>query len=89
VKTRFKQPDGETSELITTPVREDGRRQYLPLASAVAEFALILRDAPHNAARWEALSRRVDALVAPASLPTEVDGFRELVATARGLARLR
>ncbi len=54
--------------------------QLLPLASAVAEFGSAPGDAPRNDPRWDALARRVDQLAAPASLASEVDGFRELVA---------
>ena len=68
VKARYKQPEGERSELITLPVqpRASARPQHLPLASAVAEFGLLLRDAPHNAARWTALERRAEQLTVPA-----------------------
>ena len=89
VKTRYKQPESDQSELITHAVRAGGRVQHLPLATAVAEFGLILRDAPRNIQRWDALERRAARLTAPASLAADLDGFRELVATARGLARLR
>ena len=89
VKVRYKQPEGETSALITHPVRAGGRVVHLPLASAVAEFGLLLRDRPRDDERWAALARRVERLVVPAAIAADVDGFRELVATARGLARLR
>ena len=46
VKARYKQPEGETSQLITRAVRNGGRVRHLPLASAVAEFGLLLRAAP-------------------------------------------
>ena len=82
VKARYKLPEGETSELITLPVRAGGTVQHLPLASAVAEFGLLLRDAPRNDARWDALERRVDQLAVPASHRGDLDGFRELVAMA-------
>jgi Ca-activated chloride channel family protein len=89
VKARYKEPEGDTSALITHAVRAGGRVQHLPLATAVAEFGQILRDAPRNIERWDALERRAARLTAPASLAADLDGFRELVATARGLARLR
>jgi Ca-activated chloride channel family protein len=89
VKARYKEPEGDTSALITHAVRAGGRVQHLPLAAAVAEFGLILRDAPRNIARWDGLERRAARLTAPASLAADLDSFRELVATARGLARIR
>jgi hypothetical protein len=61
----------------------------LPLASAVAEFGLLLRDGSTDAEQWDALVRRVERLEVPASLSSDKDAFKELVAIARGLARLR
>jgi hypothetical protein len=87
VKTRYKLPEGETSDLITSIVRPGARVQHLPLASAVAEFALLLRDAPQNAVRWDALARRVQLIDMPASMGSDREGFKELVELARGLAR--
>jgi len=89
VKARYKQPEGERSDLITMPVqfRANGRPQHLPLAAAVAEFGLLLRDAPHSADRWAALERRAEQLTVPSAQSADVSGFRELVATARALAR--
>jgi Ca-activated chloride channel family protein len=91
VKARYKQPEGERSDLISMPVqfRANGRPQHLPLASAVAEFGLLLRDAPHDAARWTALEHRADQLTVPSAQSADVSGFKELVATARALARTR
>ncbi len=88
VKVRYKQPDDDVSELISQAVRP-GSLQHLPLASAVAEFGLTLRDAPRDAERWDALTRRLDRLAVPTSMVADVDGLKELVATARGLARIR
>jgi len=89
VKARYKLPDSDTSELISKAVRPGGSVQYLPLASAVAEFGLLLRDAPRDAQRWDALTWRTNRLAVPNSDAAELDNFRELVATARGLARIR
>lgn len=87
VKTRYKRPESETSELITTVVRPGTRVQHLPLASAVAEYALLLRDAPRNQERWDSLARRVQQLEVPASMGSDRDGFKDLVEIARSLAR--
>ena len=91
VKARFKMPEGDRSDLVTLPVRAQavGRTQHLQLASAVAEFGLLLRDAPHNTERWAALERRVNALTVPQSQAQDTDAFRELVAIAKGLSRSR
>lgn len=89
VKARYKAPSGDVSELITQPVRLGGRLQHLPIASAIAEFGLLLRDQRGNITRWDALSARVSELSAPRGLATDIDGFAELVEIARGLARQR
>jgi Ca-activated chloride channel family protein len=89
VKARYKAPEGEVSDLIMQPVRAGGRVQHLPLASAIAEFGLLLRGSSRDAARWDALTARLDRIAVPASLRSDVDSLRELVAIARGLMRLR
>jgi len=89
VKARYKAPDADESDLIVETARRGGRTRFLPLASAVAEFGLVLRDAPRDIARWDALLHRLDALDAPETLAVEIAELRELAATARGLARLR
>lgn len=89
VKVRYKAPDSDTSQLMSVPVKPGARVQFTPLAAAIAEFALILRDTPHDATRWEALTRRLNAVEVPASLAAEVAELKELVATAKGLARIR
>jgi Ca-activated chloride channel family protein len=87
VKARYKAPEGETSQLMTVPMRNGGRVQHLPLASAVAELGLLLRSGSRNAERWDALAARVRRLEAAAPLAVEVAGFAELVEIARGLSR--
>jgi Ca-activated chloride channel family protein len=51
VKLRYKDPDGQTSKLISRPVR-DSKEGLIPedlrFASAVAEFGLLLRDSEHK-----------------------------------------
>ena len=89
VKARYKAPEGEESDVVTQSVRSGARVQHLPLASAVAEFGLLLRSGTRDAARWDALAQRVTTLQVPAALAADKDGFAELVAIARGLVRLR
>ena len=89
VKARYKLPESDTSSLIAVPVRAGGRVQQLPFAAAVAEFAILLRDAPRSAEQWDMLLRRVNSLEAPSIPAADRDGFRELVAMAAALARLR
>jgi Ca-activated chloride channel family protein len=89
VKARYKLPDDEESRLMTLPVRASGRVQHLPLASAVAEYGLLLRDRPADERRWDALLRRVERLPAAGPRASDVDGFKELVAIGKGLSRLR
>jgi Ca-activated chloride channel family protein len=86
VKVRYKAPESDTSELMSVPVRATRTAAvHLPLASAVAEFGLLLRDQPHNRARWDALERRVARLPATSAAVGDVEGFKELVAIAKSL----
>ena len=87
VKARYKMPEGETSQLMTVPVRGGTRVQHLPLASAVAELGLLLRSNGRNAERWDRLLDRARRLAVPASMAADIAGFIELVEIARGLAR--
>ena len=88
VKTRYKLPHEARSRLVTRPVRETPATDHLALASAVAEFGLILRDTPRDVKRWDALSGRVARWRAPEGQAIDVTNFRELVETARSLAKL-
>ena len=53
LKLRYKQPDGDKSALIETPVKDDGgtfakSSRDFKFASSVAAFGMILRDSPHR-----------------------------------------
>ena len=87
MKARYKLPEGQDSRLIEQPVRSGSRVDHLPLATAVAEFGLLLRDGPRHDERWEALSRRVSRLNPPAALAADVHELAELIELARALAR--
>jgi Ca-activated chloride channel family protein len=87
VKARYKMPDSDTSALITRPVRVGGTPQHLALAAAIAEFGQILRDDPRDLERWDSLASWLERLAVPADLATDVDGLKDLVATARGIVR--
>jgi Ca-activated chloride channel family protein len=89
VKARFKAPEGDVSDVISASARPGGGTRFLPFASTVAEFGLLLRDGPSNAAQWQRLLARIDALRVNAGDAAERDGFKELVATAAGLSRIR
>jgi Ca-activated chloride channel family protein len=64
VKLRYKQPDGDTSRLISVAVRDRGGEltPNLGFASAVAEFGMLLRQSEHKGhATWttaQELARR-------------------------------
>ena len=64
VKLRYKHPEGETSRLLSFPVRE-GTRAPSPdarFAAAVAEFGLLLRDSPYKGrASWGAVLEAASA----------------------------
>jgi Ca-activated chloride channel homolog len=56
VRVRYKEPAGSTSRLLETPVadRSGAASEDMRFASAVAEFALLLRDSEHKGqASWE------------------------------------
>ena len=89
-KLRYKLPESETSELISQAVRHTtGRARFIPFASTVAEFGLLLRDEPHNITKWRALASRLDALDGLPGTGTERSAFREMVDIAEGLARVQ
>jgi Ca-activated chloride channel family protein len=53
LKLRYKQPDGDTSALIETPVKDAGgtfakSSRDFKFASSVAAFGMILRESPHK-----------------------------------------
>jgi Ca-activated chloride channel family protein len=60
---RYKEPDGDKSRLVTTAARADMTgAAHLPFASAVAEFAMLLRgDLKADALGWQQVARRVRA----------------------------
>jgi len=88
VKARYQSPAGGASVLVSKELSGGGRATWLPLASNVAEFGLLLRERSNDASRWAALERRFSQLVVPPGLASEVHELVELVATSRGLARL-
>ncbi|WP_245555386.1 VWA domain-containing protein [Baaleninema simplex] len=59
VKLRYKEPDGDTSELITQPlldkgIRLDATSDDFRFAASVAEFGMLLRDSSYKGdATWE------------------------------------
>ena len=89
MKVRYKAPEGDVSHLLTQPLRAGGPVQYLPFASVIAEFGVMLRDSVAGGQRWDALIRRIDRLQVPASLMADRSSVAELVAIAGGLSRRR
>ena len=77
VKLRYKDPDGQTSKLISKPVRDDDGEmakmpQDLRFASAVAEFGLLLRDSEHKGSS----SYRQVLELARSSRGNDTEGYR-------------
>ncbi len=74
---RYKRPDGDKSALVTTTARSSApAARHLPFASAVAEFAMLLRgDLQADAARWQRVADRARAAKAD-----DVDGYRSELA---------
>ena len=83
---RYKEPDGEKSRLVATAARADRTgTAHLPFASAVAEFAMLLRgDLKADALRWQQVAGRVRA-----ARGSDADGYRaelaRLIELAAGL----
>ena len=89
VKARYKEPESEVSSLIEKSARPGGRPQFLPFMSAVAEFAVLLRDGEDDPNRWSAVSRRLSNADVPMRFASDKAGLIELVDIARGLSRLQ
>jgi Ca-activated chloride channel family protein len=60
---RYKRPDGDRSEIISTTARAGKTEaRHLPFASAVAEFAMLLRgDLKADSVTWQRVADRVRA----------------------------
>jgi Ca-activated chloride channel family protein len=77
VKVRYKEPDGEASRLLSTPV-QDAKRQVsetsgdFRFAAAVVEFGLLLRDSPHKGKATYATARKL----ARQAVGPDPDGYR-------------
>jgi Ca-activated chloride channel family protein len=89
VKVRYKQPDGDVSELIEQPVKRGAAAPHVPFAAAVAEFGLLLRDVEAPATRWDQLASRTKLLAGTSAAPADRQGFNDLVELAAGLKRIR
>jgi Ca-activated chloride channel family protein len=85
VKARYKDPDGEASELISRIVRPGQPARVLPAAAAIAEFGLLLRDAPRETDRWNGLLYRARRATPPTREAREYAEFLELLEVARSL----
>jgi Ca-activated chloride channel homolog len=86
VKVRYKAPDSDTSELLERDVRAGGPGPHLALASAVADFGLLLQTGVRDDRRWESLSKRLATIEVPRSLAADKAGFADLVEIAKGLS---
>ena len=75
VQVRYKTPQGERSQLLSLPVREDGtaaQTDDFRFQAAVAEFGLLLRQSQYRAgADWGRVAE-----VARATLGRDPDGYR-------------
>jgi Ca-activated chloride channel family protein len=85
VKVRYKAPDASTSQLVEQVLRPGRTASHLPLAAAVAEFGMLLRDPQPSTPRWRALSARLKDVTGGSAADREA--FGELVETAAGIKR--
>jgi Ca-activated chloride channel family protein len=89
VAMRYKAPDGETSNLVTHPVRamRSAPSESMRFASAVAGFGMLLRDSPHRGTfTWQQ-----EIALARGAKGADEDGYRadfiRLSEIAAGLSR--
>lgn len=94
VKLRYKQPDGNTSQLIEVPVKDAGRRlaessKEFQFATSVVGFGMLLRQSAHaGELNWENV--RQLALSSKGEDPLGYRGeFLQLIDKARGLTARR
>jgi len=89
VKVRYQQPEGDQSRLIQSAVApgEAARPTFLPFASAVAEFGLLLRDEHPDRGRWDGLVHRLTSLSVSPDRAADRDQVLELVELAKALRR--
>lgn len=87
VKLRYKAPDGETSQLLTRTVSnavEPRMSDNLQMASAVAQFGLLLRDSPNKGtSSFESVVQLAEAV---AGRDQDRRDFLSLVARARQIS---
>ena len=91
LRLRYKDPHSDTSQLMATPVADEGRSIYeaspdLQFASAVAEFGMLLRKS-----RYKGTATYADVLaLARAMRGSDLEGYREeflsMVETSRTLS---
>jgi Ca-activated chloride channel family protein len=94
VKLRYKDPDGDTSKLLTTGVLDSGQdiahaSENLKFAASVAEFGLVLRDSRYKGGA----SLNNAASLANSARGNDLNGYRgeflELVGRSQGLIKSR
>ncbi|MEO8483644.1 MAG: von Willebrand factor type A domain-containing protein [Acidobacteriota bacterium] len=89
VKVRYQQPEGDQSRLIQLAVTpgDASRPAFLPFASAVAEFGLLLKDERDDRERWSALTRRLSSMMVTPQRAADRDQILELVELAKATRR--
>ena len=78
IRVRYKEPESETSQLLTASIVDEGKSAYaatpdMQFAAAVAEFGMLLRKSPH---RGSATYADVSAL-ARAMQGEDLEGWRD------------
>lgn len=91
VKLRYKEPDGDTSKLLTLPVKDDGGAfatapQDFRFAAAVAGFGMVLRASKHKGTVTLSQIEEIAAGARGADLHGYRKGFLALVQRSRELA---
>jgi Ca-activated chloride channel family protein len=94
VKLRYKEPDGETSRLLSVPVADGGSTieaasEDLRFAASVAAFGMVLRDSAHKGSASLEMSERLAAAGVGKDPGGYRGGFLEMVEKARALETRR
>jgi hypothetical protein len=90
VKIRYKQPDGDTSSLLSVAVTDKKiESAELGFAAAVAEFGMLLRDSEHKGSSSFANARRLAEQFKGDDPYGHRAEFIRLIGSAEGVTRLR
>jgi Ca-activated chloride channel family protein len=94
LKLRYKEPDGETSKLLTASATDEGKSAYeassdMQFAAAVAQLGMLLRNSPHKGTATFADVEKLARIAHGADLDGVREEFLRIVESARVVAGRR